>query len=158
MLCEKHTDIKELKEQGLAFVEMIKNLLQRLMEYRHIIYDENKEHRMSCIVNLLVSGRIVDGQSGIIVDGQSGWLRQSGFMNSSETYKASYHLKQRGPSYEQLALYACLENTHVHPFRKHCNITDVSCLDPFVWFALESPTEKLLNKFIQYGTCFKFSI
>ncbi|XP_064601988.1 dedicator of cytokinesis protein 1-like isoform X2 [Liolophura sinensis] len=53
MLCEKHTDIKELREQGLAFVEMIKNLLQRLMEYRHIILDENKEHRMSCIVNLL---------------------------------------------------------------------------------------------------------
>ena len=44
-----------MREKGLEFVEMIKTLLQRLLEYRKIIQYESKEHRMSCIVNLLVS-------------------------------------------------------------------------------------------------------
>ena len=42
-------------ETGLRFVNVIKELLQRLLEYRKIIQNEIKEHRMSCIVNLLVS-------------------------------------------------------------------------------------------------------
>ncbi|XP_060585551.1 dedicator of cytokinesis protein 1-like isoform X2 [Ruditapes philippinarum] len=42
-----------IRKQGLEFVEMITKLLQRLLEYRHIIQDEIKDHRMSCIVNLL---------------------------------------------------------------------------------------------------------
>lgn len=41
-------------QQGQVFVEMIRKLLQHLLEYRCIILDEVKEHRMSCIVNLLV--------------------------------------------------------------------------------------------------------
>nr|KAG5708357.1 hypothetical protein BaRGS_034388 [Batillaria attramentaria] len=42
-----------LREQGRSFVEVIWKLLERLLVYRHIIQDEVKEHRMSCIVNLL---------------------------------------------------------------------------------------------------------
>ncbi|KAJ8317295.1 hypothetical protein KUTeg_005199 [Tegillarca granosa] len=49
-LCCGHSTIKE---QGIVFVEIIKTLLQRLLEYRNIIQNEIKEHRMSCIVNLL---------------------------------------------------------------------------------------------------------
>ena len=49
--CESHSTIRE---QGLLFVEVIKQLLQRLLEYRAILNDENKENRMSCTVNLLV--------------------------------------------------------------------------------------------------------
>ena len=49
--CESHSTIRE---QGLQFVEVIKELLQRLLEYRAILNDENKENRMSCTVNLLV--------------------------------------------------------------------------------------------------------
>nr|XP_022344054.1 dedicator of cytokinesis protein 1-like isoform X2 [Crassostrea virginica] len=49
-LCSNHTT---LKEQGLRFVNTIKELLQHLLEYRKIIQSEVKELRMSCIVNLL---------------------------------------------------------------------------------------------------------
>ncbi|XP_050389742.1 dedicator of cytokinesis protein 1 [Patella vulgata] len=48
--CDGHST---MREQGLSFVEMIQKLLQRLLEYRLIMKDEVKEHRMSCIVNLL---------------------------------------------------------------------------------------------------------
>ena len=51
-LCRGHNAIMET---GLRFVNVIKELLQRLLEYRKIIQNEIKEHRMSCIVNLLVS-------------------------------------------------------------------------------------------------------
>ena len=54
-LCSNHTT---LKEQGLRFVNTIKELLQHLLEYRKIIQSEVKELRMSCIVNLLVSTRL----------------------------------------------------------------------------------------------------
>lgn len=50
-LCSNHST---LKEQGLRFVNTIKELLQHLLEYRKIIQSEVKELRMSCIVNLLV--------------------------------------------------------------------------------------------------------
>ena len=43
-----------MREQGIEFVEMIKELMQRLLEYRAVINDENRENRMSCTVNLLV--------------------------------------------------------------------------------------------------------
>ena len=43
-----------MRESGLRFVEVIKKLLMRLLEYRTIIHDENKDNRMNCIVNLLV--------------------------------------------------------------------------------------------------------
>ena len=51
-LCRGHNAIMET---GVRFVNVIKELLQRLLEYRKIIQNEIKEHRMSCIVNLLVS-------------------------------------------------------------------------------------------------------
>lgn len=44
-----------MREQGLEFVDMIKELMQRLLEYRDVVHDENRENRMSCTVNLLVS-------------------------------------------------------------------------------------------------------
>ncbi|XP_013378716.1 LOW QUALITY PROTEIN: dedicator of cytokinesis protein 1-like [Lingula anatina] len=49
-LCDGHSYMKEM---GTAFVETVQKLMQRLLEYRTIIHDENKENRMSCIVNLL---------------------------------------------------------------------------------------------------------
>jgi len=42
------------KFQGIRFVEIITGLLERLLEYRTVINDENKENRMNCTVNLLV--------------------------------------------------------------------------------------------------------
>ncbi|KAH9503217.1 Dedicator of cytokinesis protein 1 [Bulinus truncatus] len=49
-LCESN---QILYEQGIQFVNMIHDLLERLLVYRTIIQDEIREHRMSCIVNLL---------------------------------------------------------------------------------------------------------
>ncbi|CAH1397385.1 unnamed protein product [Nezara viridula] len=49
-LCENHA---VLKDQGLKFVKTVTRLMERLLEYRCIINDENKENRMSCTVNLL---------------------------------------------------------------------------------------------------------
>ncbi|XP_014253314.1 dedicator of cytokinesis protein 1 isoform X3 [Cimex lectularius] len=49
-LCENHST---LKDQGLRFVKTVSRLMERLLEYRCIINDENKENRMSCTVNLL---------------------------------------------------------------------------------------------------------
>lgn len=50
-LCEHHA---AFKTQGVKFVETVTRLMERLLEYRTIITDENKENRMSCVVNLLV--------------------------------------------------------------------------------------------------------
>ena len=36
-------------------MKTVTRLMERLLEYRFIITDENKENRMSCTVNLLVS-------------------------------------------------------------------------------------------------------
>lgn len=49
-LCNHHTT---MKEDGVKFVKMVTRLMERLLEYRCIITDENKENRMSCTVNLL---------------------------------------------------------------------------------------------------------
>lgn len=51
-LCENHTS---LKEPGLRFVNVITRLIERLLEYRCIINDDNNDNRMTCTVNLLVS-------------------------------------------------------------------------------------------------------
>lgn len=51
-LCEQHSSFKT---QGVKFVKTVSRLMERLLEYRSIITDENKENRMSCTVNLLVS-------------------------------------------------------------------------------------------------------
>lgn len=53
---------KYMMQQGQVFVEMIRKLLQHLLEYRCIILDEVKEHRMSCIVNLLNFYQEIDRQ------------------------------------------------------------------------------------------------
>ncbi|KAF5292477.1 hypothetical protein FQA39_LY14024 [Lamprigera yunnana] len=49
-LCSQHTT---MKEDGVKFVKIVTRLMERLLEYRCIITDENKENRMSCTVNLL---------------------------------------------------------------------------------------------------------
>lgn len=43
-----------MRKDGLALVETVTQLLQRLLEYRDVINEENKENQMSCTVNLLV--------------------------------------------------------------------------------------------------------
>lgn len=49
-LCEGHTS---LKEPGLKFVNIVNRLIERLLEYRCIIHDDNNDYRMTCTVNLL---------------------------------------------------------------------------------------------------------
>jgi dedicator of cytokinesis protein 1 len=49
-LCEKHST---MRDQGLKLVRTVTRLMERLLEYRSIITDENRENRMSCTVNLL---------------------------------------------------------------------------------------------------------
>uniref|UniRef100_A0A8C4X026 Dedicator of cytokinesis 1 n=1 Tax=Eptatretus burgeri TaxID=7764 RepID=A0A8C4X026_EPTBU len=48
--CRKH---KYLATPGEKFVTVVKRLLERLLDYRMIMNDENMEDRMSCTVNLL---------------------------------------------------------------------------------------------------------
>lgn len=44
------------RETGSAFINSVTRLLERLLDYRSVIQgDENRDKRMSCIVNLLVS-------------------------------------------------------------------------------------------------------
>lgn len=49
--CRKH---KYLAKTGENFVSLVVRLLERLLDYRTIMHDENKENRMSCTVNVLV--------------------------------------------------------------------------------------------------------
>ncbi|KAL3213749.1 hypothetical protein MRX96_035244 [Rhipicephalus microplus] len=49
-LCENHA---ALHDAGIRFIKTVVRLMKRLLEYRTIITDENKENRMSCTVNLL---------------------------------------------------------------------------------------------------------
>ncbi|XP_018616629.1 dedicator of cytokinesis protein 1 isoform X2 [Scleropages formosus] len=48
--CRKH---KYLAKGGENFVTLVVRLLERLLDYRTIMHDENKENRMSCTVNVL---------------------------------------------------------------------------------------------------------
>uniref|UniRef100_A0AAQ6AIW6 Dedicator of cytokinesis 1 n=1 Tax=Amphiprion ocellaris TaxID=80972 RepID=A0AAQ6AIW6_AMPOC len=48
--CRKH---KYLARTGETFVTLVVRLLERLLDYRTIMHDENKENRMSCTVNVL---------------------------------------------------------------------------------------------------------
>ncbi|KAI9546849.1 Dedicator of cytokinesis protein 1 [Dissostichus eleginoides] len=48
--CRKH---KYLAKTGENFVSLVVRLLERLLDYRTIMHDENKENRMSCTVNVL---------------------------------------------------------------------------------------------------------
>nr|CAD7456332.1 unnamed protein product [Timema tahoe] len=47
------TEHSTTREHGIKFVKTVTRLMERLLEYRCIITDENKENRMSCTVNLL---------------------------------------------------------------------------------------------------------
>uniref|UniRef100_A0A8C3SAT2 Dedicator of cytokinesis 1 n=1 Tax=Chelydra serpentina TaxID=8475 RepID=A0A8C3SAT2_CHESE len=49
--CRKH---KYLAKNGETFVKLVVRLMERLLDYRTIMHDENKENRMSCTVNVLV--------------------------------------------------------------------------------------------------------
>ncbi|KAL7025415.1 hypothetical protein ACKWTF_013468 [Chironomus riparius] len=49
-LCQKHV---ALQHDGVTFVRMATNLMERLLEYRFLINDESKENRMACTVSLL---------------------------------------------------------------------------------------------------------
>ncbi|XP_071494855.1 dedicator of cytokinesis protein 1-like [Diadema antillarum] len=57
--CEKH---QYLRESGVNFVIMVAKLLDRLLNYRAIMHTDNKENRMSCIVNLLNFYKDIDRQ------------------------------------------------------------------------------------------------
>uniref|UniRef100_A0A670IDP7 Dedicator of cytokinesis 1 n=1 Tax=Podarcis muralis TaxID=64176 RepID=A0A670IDP7_PODMU len=48
--CRKH---KYLAKNGENFVKLVVRLMERLLDYRTIMHDENKENRMSCTVNNL---------------------------------------------------------------------------------------------------------
>ncbi|XP_054605243.1 dedicator of cytokinesis protein 1 isoform X2 [Nothobranchius furzeri] len=48
--CRKHM---YLAKTGENFVTLVVRLLERLLDYRTIMHDENKENRMSCTVNVL---------------------------------------------------------------------------------------------------------
>ncbi|XP_036078774.1 dedicator of cytokinesis protein 1 isoform X3 [Rousettus aegyptiacus] len=48
--CRKH---KYLAKTGEAFVRLVVRLMERLLDYRTIMHDENKDNRMSCTVNVL---------------------------------------------------------------------------------------------------------
>ncbi|XP_078269755.1 dedicator of cytokinesis protein 1 isoform X2 [Rhinoraja longicauda] len=48
--CRKH---KYLAKSGETFVMLVVRLMERLLDYRTIMHDENKENRMSCTVNVL---------------------------------------------------------------------------------------------------------
>ncbi|XP_070608583.1 dedicator of cytokinesis protein 1 isoform X4 [Erythrolamprus reginae] len=48
--CRKHM---YLAKNGETFVKLVVRLMERLLDYRTIMHDENKENRMSCTVNVL---------------------------------------------------------------------------------------------------------
>ncbi|XP_071827704.1 dedicator of cytokinesis protein 1-like isoform X3 [Apostichopus japonicus] len=57
--CQKH---QILHRDGLHFVSLITKLLERLLDYRNIIHEENRENKMSCTVNLLNFYKEIDRQ------------------------------------------------------------------------------------------------
>lgn len=51
-----HSEDPTWKDSGAAFISSVTRLLERLLDYRSVIQgDENRDKRMSCTVNLLVS-------------------------------------------------------------------------------------------------------
>lgn len=40
-------------------MKLVVRLMERLLDYRTIMHDENKENRMSCTVNVLVSEKLI---------------------------------------------------------------------------------------------------
>ncbi|NWV36779.1 DOCK2 protein, partial [Grantiella picta] len=58
--CQSHP---ELAKPGEDFVELVSGLLERLMDYRAVMNDENKTYSMSCTVNLLNFYKEIDRQA-----------------------------------------------------------------------------------------------
>ena len=46
---------ERMRQEANTFIELVKDLLLRLLEYRDVIDGENNDSKMSCIVGLLVS-------------------------------------------------------------------------------------------------------
>ncbi|NXP20328.1 DOCK2 protein, partial [Scytalopus superciliaris] len=58
--CQSHP---ELTKPGKDFVELVTGLLERLLDYRAVMNDENKTYSMSCTVNLLNFYKEIDRQA-----------------------------------------------------------------------------------------------
>uniref|UniRef100_A0A8C8E9D6 Dedicator of cytokinesis 2 n=1 Tax=Otus sunia TaxID=257818 RepID=A0A8C8E9D6_9STRI len=58
--CRRHP---ELAKAGENFVELVTGLLERLLDYRAVMNDENKTYSMSCTVNLLNFYKEIDRQA-----------------------------------------------------------------------------------------------
>ena len=58
---------ERVRQEANTFIELVKDLLLRLLEYRDVIDGENNDSKMSCIVGLLVSAAsAVTSAEGII--------------------------------------------------------------------------------------------
>ena len=44
-------------------MRLVVRLMERLLDYRTIMHDENKENRMSCTVNVLVSSMLLSSRA-----------------------------------------------------------------------------------------------
>lgn len=53
ILTEKFDDEILFREEGLAFVNRVTDLLELLLEYRRVSGEDDREQKMSCLVNLL---------------------------------------------------------------------------------------------------------
>ncbi|KAF4791279.1 hypothetical protein TURU_131969 [Turdus rufiventris] len=58
--CQSHS---ELAKPGEDFVRLVSELLERLLDYRAVMNDENKTYSMSCTVNLLNFYKEIDRQA-----------------------------------------------------------------------------------------------
>ncbi|KAF2976187.1 hypothetical protein EK904_000612, partial [Melospiza melodia maxima] len=58
--CQSHP---ELAKPGEDFVRLVSELLERLLDYRAVMNDENKTYSMSCTVNLLNFYKEIDRQA-----------------------------------------------------------------------------------------------
>ncbi|NXU45970.1 DOCK2 protein, partial [Drymodes brunneopygia] len=58
--CQRHP---ELAKPGEDFVKLVSELLERLLDYRAVMNDENKTYSMSCTVNLLNFYKEIDRQA-----------------------------------------------------------------------------------------------
>lgn len=55
------------------FVNLVKGLLEKLLDYRGVMTDESKDNRMSCTVNLLVGGACPRAKSEQSLAGRPGF-------------------------------------------------------------------------------------
>lgn len=78
-LMECATEHPTIAKSVANFVNLVKGLLEKLLDYRGVMTDESKDNRMSCTVNLLVSRKGVDPRSG---RGQTGVRGQAWLWDS----------------------------------------------------------------------------